>query len=74
MRLRDVARVRPSSVDDGRSRRSCGRVHPCRSEAALARARMVAGLKGYVTIIPAAIMRAGEVISSYHDLWVVVRG
>ena len=38
-------------------------------EAALARARMVAGLKGYVTNIPAAIMPAGEVISSYHDLW-----
>ena len=38
-------------------------------EAALARARAVAGLKGYVTNIPEAIMPAGEVISSYHDLW-----
>lgn len=74
MRLRDDARVSARSVDDGRSRRSCGRAHPCQSEAALARARVVAGLKYYVTIIPAAIMPAGEVISSYHDLWVVVRG
>ena len=38
-------------------------------ETALARARRVAGLKGYVTNIPAAIMPATEVISSYHDLW-----
>lgn len=36
---------------------------------ALARARRVAGLKGYVTNIPATLMRPGEVISSYHDLW-----
>ena len=38
-------------------------------EAALARARRVAGLKGYVTNIPAAVMSASEVIASYHDLW-----
>jgi hypothetical protein len=38
-------------------------------EAALARARRVAGLKGYVTNIPATVMRADEVIASYHDLW-----
>ena len=38
-------------------------------EAALARARALAGLKGYVTNIPATIMGPGEVISSYHDLW-----
>jgi hypothetical protein len=38
-------------------------------EAALARARRVAGLKGYVTNIPAAVMDANEVIASYHDLW-----
>lgn len=37
--------------------------------AALARARRVAGLKGYVTNIPATIMDAREVVSSYHDLW-----
>ncbi|WP_062522043.1 IS1634 family transposase [Demequina silvatica] len=36
---------------------------------ALARARRVAGLKGYVTNIPAAVMEAREVMSSYHDLW-----
>jgi len=38
-------------------------------EASLARARRLVGLKGYVTNIDAAIMPAGEVISSYHDLW-----
>ena len=38
-------------------------------QAALARARKVAGLKGYVTNIPATVMTAGEVIASYHDLW-----
>jgi len=38
-------------------------------EASLARARRLAGLKGYVTNIPASLMPAGEVISSYHDLW-----
>lgn len=36
---------------------------------ALERARSLAGLKGYVTNIPAELMSAGEVISSYHDLW-----
>jgi hypothetical protein len=38
-------------------------------ENALARARRLAGLKGYVTNIPATLMSAGEVIASYHDLW-----
>ena len=38
-------------------------------EAALARARRVAGLKGYVTNIPATVMTAPEVTASYHDLW-----
>jgi Transposase DDE domain len=38
-------------------------------EAALARARRLAGLKGYVTNIPATVMPASEVITSYHDLW-----
>ena len=38
-------------------------------EAALARARKLVGLKGYVTNIPASVMTAGEVISNYHDLW-----
>ena len=27
------------------------------------------GLKGYVTNIPAGLMGAGEVVSSYHELW-----
>jgi hypothetical protein len=38
-------------------------------EASLARARRLAGLKGYVTNIEAAIMPAAEIIASYHDLW-----
>ena len=38
-------------------------------ETSLARARRLVGLKGYVTNIAADLMPAGEVISSYHDLW-----
>lgn len=38
-------------------------------EASLARARKLVGLKGIVTNIPADVMPAAEVISSYHDLW-----
>ena len=38
-------------------------------EASLARARRLAGLKGYISNIPAELMPAGEVIASYHDLW-----
>ncbi|WP_435113948.1 IS1634 family transposase [Nocardiopsis synnemataformans] len=38
-------------------------------ERALARARRLAGLKGYVTNVGADLMSAGEVIGSYHDLW-----
>jgi hypothetical protein len=38
-------------------------------KAALARARSLVGLKGYVTNIPVTLMPADEVITSYHDLW-----
>jgi hypothetical protein len=38
-------------------------------EAALARARRLVGLKGYVTNLPITIMPASEVIASYHSLW-----
>ena len=38
-------------------------------EAALARARRMAGLKGCVSNIPAGVMGADEVIASYHELW-----
>jgi Transposase DDE domain len=38
-------------------------------ETALARARSLTGLKGYVTNIATAVMPAAEVIASYHDLW-----
>ena len=37
----------------------------------LARARQLAGLKGYVTNIPVEIMPPIEVINHYHDLWQV---
>lgn len=40
-------------------------------EAAIARARKLVGLKGYVSNIPASVMPAREVIESYHDLWQV---
>lgn len=36
---------------------------------ALARAKLVVGLKGYVTNIPASSMSAQHVVDSYHDLW-----
>jgi hypothetical protein len=38
-------------------------------QTALARARRLAGLKGYVTNIDTTVMPAAEVIASYHDLW-----
>ena len=38
-------------------------------EASIARARSLVGLKGYVTNIPTRLMGAGEVVSSYHELW-----
>jgi hypothetical protein len=42
---------------------------PALDEKALARARKLAGLKGYVTNLPASVMPPAEVISRYHDLW-----
>ncbi|MGW5301711.1 IS1634 family transposase [Rhodococcus aetherivorans] len=38
-------------------------------DVALARARSLVGLKGYVTNIPVSVMAPGEVIGKYHDLW-----
>ena len=38
-------------------------------ETSLARARRLAGLKGYVTNMPTRLMDAAEVVSSYHELW-----
>jgi len=37
------------------------------------RARQLAGLKGYVTNIPAATLDGAAVIAAYHDLWQVER-
>ena len=38
-------------------------------EAALARARRLAGLRGYVTNVPVESLSAAEVVASYRDLW-----
>lgn len=38
-------------------------------QAALARARRLAGLRGYVTNVGADAMAAAQVVASYHDLW-----
>nr|WP_244936757.1 hypothetical protein [Actinomyces qiguomingii] len=38
-------------------------------EKALARAKRLAGLKGYVSNIPATVMPASQVIASYRELW-----
>jgi Transposase DDE domain len=38
-------------------------------QASLARARKLAGLKGYVTNITTDLMPPAEVIGNYHDLW-----
>jgi len=35
------------------------------------RARMLAGLEGYVTNLPVETVPATQVISAYHDLWQV---
>jgi len=43
--------------------------HWALDQTSLARARKVAGLKGYVTNMPAYVMPAEEVIARYHDLW-----
>ena len=43
--------------------------NPAVDEKALARARKLAGLKGYVTNLPVSVMPPAEVISRYHDLW-----
>lgn len=40
-------------------------------ELSLACARRLAGLKGFVTNIPAHLMPTDEVIAGYHDLWQV---
>ena len=37
--------------------------------ASLERARMLVGLKGYVTNLPVSLMDPGEVIGKYHELW-----
>jgi DDE family transposase len=42
---------------------------PALDQKALARARKLAGLKGYVTNLPVSVMPPAEVISCYHDLW-----
>lgn len=38
-------------------------------QATIARARQLAGLKGYVTNVSAQVMSGAAVITAYHDLW-----
>jgi transposase len=40
-------------------------------QATIERARQLAGLKGYVTNLPQAVMPGHDVIKAYHDLWQV---
>lgn len=40
-------------------------------QATIDRARQLAGLKGYVTSLPASTMSGAGVIAAYHDLWKV---
>ena len=42
-------------------------------ETAIARAQDLAGLKGYITNIPATVMDGNAVIAAYHELWQVER-
>lgn len=37
--------------------------------ASLERARMLVGLKGYVTNLPVSLMDPSEIIGKYHELW-----
>ena len=39
------------------------------NEETIARARQLAGLKGYVTNLPITAMNGQDIISAYHDLW-----
>lgn len=41
------------------------------NQATIDRARQLAGLKGYVTNLPADVMDGASVIAAYHDLWKV---
>lgn len=41
------------------------------NQATIDRARQLAGLKGYVTNLPADVMDGATVIAAYHDLWKV---
>ena len=41
------------------------------NETTIARARQLAGLKGYVTNLPATALSGEAVIAAYHDLWQV---
>ena len=42
-------------------------------QATIDRARQLAGLKGYVTNLPATTMDGAAVIAAYHDLWRVAQ-
>ena len=66
-RARDViSGAKPARAPQFVKNGAAGRVL---DEKALARARKLAGLKGYVTNLPVPVMSPAEVISRYHDLW-----
>ena len=45
--------------------------HPQVDQALIDRARQLAGLKGYVTNIPATTLPGGEIVAAYHELFQV---
>ena len=71
----NLQRNRAIAVIDGQSRPKNARFVRTKGgkkefdETSYDRAMSLVGWKGYVTNIPATIMPAGEVVSSYHDLW-----
>lgn len=60
-------RQRPREV--GVAEMRCSGPSQAASERGRARARQLAGLKGYVTNLPLATMDGASVIAAYHDLW-----
>lgn len=73
----NLQRNRAIAIIDGESRPKNARFVTTKGgkkafdEASYDRAMGLVGWKGYVCNIPAGIMSAGEVVSSYHDLWKV---
>ncbi|XBH23174.1 IS1634 family transposase [Jonesiaceae bacterium BS-20] len=73
----DLQRDRATAIIDGNKPAKSARFvqnkggQKAFDQASFFRAYDMAGWKGYVTNIPATLMPAAEVVSSYHDLWQV---